>query len=135
MQTRNSIAKPLFAFRVGICRLSSGACVETIGTLRLHGNTASLDLISAVTYIRSVVSHTGGGNQGKIRLLPSRFNREQGQTGYGIDAQRTAVANYLDGGNWQLLGEFVEVESGRRNDAPNWTRLWRLAESTRRSSS
>jgi DNA invertase Pin-like site-specific DNA recombinase len=43
---------------------------------------------------------------------------KQGQTGYGIDAQRTAVANYLNGGDWQLLGEFVEVESGRRNDRP-----------------
>src|SRR5262249_17959041 len=25
---------------------------------------------------------------------------------------------YLDGGNWQLLGEYVEVESGKRNDRP-----------------
>jgi DNA invertase Pin-like site-specific DNA recombinase len=37
-----------------------------------------------------------------------------GQTGHGIDAQRAAVASYLNGGDWQLLGEFVEVESGKR---------------------
>jgi DNA invertase Pin-like site-specific DNA recombinase len=43
---------------------------------------------------------------------------KQGQTGYGIDAQRAAVASYLNGGDWQLLGEFVEVESGKRNDRP-----------------
>src|SRR6266516_3788877 len=42
----------------------------------------------------------------------------QGERGYGIEAQRKAVADYLDGGNWQLLGEFVEVESGKRNDRP-----------------
>jgi DNA invertase Pin-like site-specific DNA recombinase len=42
----------------------------------------------------------------------------QGERGYGIEAQRRAVADYLDGGNWQLLGEFVEVESGKRNDRP-----------------
>jgi DNA invertase Pin-like site-specific DNA recombinase len=42
----------------------------------------------------------------------------QGECGYGIDAQRKAVADYLDGGSWQLLGEYVEVESGKRNDRP-----------------
>ena len=42
----------------------------------------------------------------------------QGEHGYGIDAQRKAVADFLNGGSWQLLGEFVEVESGRRNDRP-----------------
>ena len=36
---------------------------------------------------------------------------KQGQTGYGIDAQRAAVDRYLNGGDWQLIGEFVEVES------------------------
>ena len=43
---------------------------------------------------------------------------KQGQTGYGIDAQRAAVASYLNGGDWQLIGEFVEVESGKRKDRP-----------------
>jgi DNA invertase Pin-like site-specific DNA recombinase len=42
----------------------------------------------------------------------------QGERGYGIDAQRKAVTDYLDGGNWQLIGEYVEVESGKRNDRP-----------------
>ena len=37
---------------------------------------------------------------------------KQGVSGYGIAAQRKAVKDYLDGGRWQLLGEFVEVESG-----------------------
>ena len=43
---------------------------------------------------------------------------KQGERGYGIGAQRKAVEDYLDGGNWQLLGEYVEVESGKRNDRP-----------------
>ena len=43
---------------------------------------------------------------------------KQGQTGYGIDAQRAAVASYLNGGDRQLIGEFVEVESGKRKDRP-----------------
>jgi DNA invertase Pin-like site-specific DNA recombinase len=43
---------------------------------------------------------------------------KQGEHGYGIDAQRKAVTDFLDGGKWQLLGECVEVESGKRNDRP-----------------
>jgi DNA invertase Pin-like site-specific DNA recombinase len=42
----------------------------------------------------------------------------QGERGYGLDAQRNAVAHYLNGGSWELVGEYVEVESGRRADRP-----------------
>ncbi len=42
----------------------------------------------------------------------------QGRSGLGLEAQRSAVADYLDGGNWTLLDTFTEVESGRRNDRP-----------------
>lgn len=42
----------------------------------------------------------------------------QGKSGLGLEAQRKAVADFLNGGSWELLGEFVEVESGKRNDRP-----------------
>src|ERR1700724_1148342 len=42
----------------------------------------------------------------------------QGKSGLGIDAQRSAVAAYLNGGDWQIVGEFTEIESGRRADRP-----------------
>lgn len=42
----------------------------------------------------------------------------QGKSGLGIEAQRAAVANYLNGGRWQIIAEFTEVESGRRADRP-----------------
>jgi DNA invertase Pin-like site-specific DNA recombinase len=42
----------------------------------------------------------------------------QGRSGLGLEAQRTAVANYLNGGDWRIVGEFTEVESGRRSDRP-----------------
>jgi DNA invertase Pin-like site-specific DNA recombinase len=41
---------------------------------------------------------------------------KQGQSGLGLDAQRHAVADYLNGGRWTLLREFTEVESGKRDD-------------------
>jgi DNA invertase Pin-like site-specific DNA recombinase len=43
---------------------------------------------------------------------------KQGRSGLGLEAQRKAVADYLNGGGWRLVGEFKEVESGRRNDRP-----------------
>src|SRR4051794_3633087 len=42
----------------------------------------------------------------------------QGRSGLGLDAQRSAVADYLNGGSWTLAAEFTEVESGRKNDRP-----------------
>jgi DNA invertase Pin-like site-specific DNA recombinase len=43
---------------------------------------------------------------------------KQGKSGLGIEAQRQAVANYLNGGNWHIVAEFTEVESGKRSDRP-----------------
>jgi DNA invertase Pin-like site-specific DNA recombinase len=42
----------------------------------------------------------------------------QGKSGLGLDAQREAVMNYLNGGRWSLIDEFTEVESGKRSDRP-----------------
>ena len=42
----------------------------------------------------------------------------QGQSGLGLDAQRTAVENFVRAGDWTAVGEFVETESGKRNDRP-----------------
>ena len=44
--------------------------------------------------------------------------QRQGKSGLGIEAQRAAVASYLNGGDWKLISEFVETESGRRDDRP-----------------
>lgn len=44
--------------------------------------------------------------------------QKQGCSGLGLEAQREAVAQYLNGGSWQLAAEFVEVESGRKSSRP-----------------
>jgi len=44
--------------------------------------------------------------------------QRQGKSGLGLEAQRAAVASYLNGGEWKLVAEFAEVESGRRPDRP-----------------
>ena len=43
---------------------------------------------------------------------------KQGQSGLGLEAQRQAVMNYLNGGPWKLVAEHTEVESGKRNARP-----------------
>jgi DNA invertase Pin-like site-specific DNA recombinase len=35
-----------------------------------------------------------------------------------LEAQRTSVSDFLNGGRWKLLKEFVEVESGKHADRP-----------------
>lgn len=42
----------------------------------------------------------------------------QGRSGLGLEAQRAAVTDFLNGGNWRLVSEVVEVESGKRKDRP-----------------
>jgi DNA invertase Pin-like site-specific DNA recombinase len=42
----------------------------------------------------------------------------QGRSGLGLEAQKRAVAEYLNGGDWKIVGEFTEVESGKRADRP-----------------
>lgn len=42
----------------------------------------------------------------------------QGRSGLGLEAQRQAVTDYLNGGRWKMVAEFTEIESGKRNDRP-----------------
>lgn len=53
--------------------------------------------------------------------------QEQERSGLGLDAQREAVAHYLNGGNWTLDAEFTEIESGKRNDRPKLAEAIKLA--------
>jgi len=41
---------------------------------------------------------------------------KQGINGLGMDAQKQAVKNYLNGGSGALVAEFAEVESGKKVD-------------------
>lgn len=47
---------------------------------------------------------------------------KQGASGLGLDAQRAAVKGYLNGGDWRIVGEFVEIESGKNSDRPELTK-------------
>lgn len=42
----------------------------------------------------------------------------QGESGLGLDAQRQVTSDFLHREGGKMLGEFTEVESGRRSDRP-----------------
>jgi hypothetical protein len=61
-------------------------------------------------FLDSASSHL----QSYLRVSTSR----QGRSGLGLQAQRKIVEDYLNGGHWKLVKEFVEVESGKKDDRP-----------------
>lgn len=42
---------------------------------------------------------------------------KQGQSGLGLEAQQAAVDAYLNGGAWEVVGRFIEVETGKGSNA------------------
>lgn len=43
---------------------------------------------------------------------------KQGRSGLGLEAQRASVRALCDARGWDIVAEFTEVESGKRNDRP-----------------
>ena len=54
--------------------------------------------------------------QGKFVSYLRVSTTRQGRSGLGLEAQRQAVSDHLNGGRWKLVAEFVEIESGRSNE-------------------
>ncbi|MBT3767217.1 MAG: recombinase family protein [Rhodospirillaceae bacterium] len=42
----------------------------------------------------------------------------QGKSGLGLEAQKETVNRYLESVRWNLVGEYVEVESGKKKNRP-----------------
>jgi DNA invertase Pin-like site-specific DNA recombinase len=57
-------------------------------------------------------------NSGKHVAYYRVSTARQGRSGLGLEAQKAAVTEFLNGGDWSIVGEFVEVESGKRADRP-----------------
>ncbi|MDN7669680.1 recombinase family protein [Burkholderia vietnamiensis] len=55
--------------------------------------------------------------QGRFVAYYRVSTARQGASGLGLDAQREAVARYLNGGEWELVGEFTETETGKGANA------------------
>ena len=51
--------------------------------------------------------------EGKFIAYYRVSTMRQGESGLGLEAQRHAVQTYLNGGQWELLAEYTEIESGK----------------------
>lgn len=69
---------------------------------------------------------TAGKFVSYIRVSTSK----QGRSGLGLEAQREAVSQFLNGGRWELLREFKEVERGGCNDRPELAKALNLCKLT-----
>jgi hypothetical protein len=65
-------------------------------------------------------------HHGKFVAYYRCSTERQGRSGLGLEAQQEAVRAYLNGGNWQLVAEVVEVESGKRSDRPKLAEALKL---------
>jgi DNA invertase Pin-like site-specific DNA recombinase len=54
----------------------------------------------------------------------------QGRSGLGLQAQQEAVATLCRQRGWEIIAEFTEVESGKRNDRPQLTAALKRAKVT-----
>lgn len=57
-------------------------------------------------------------NSGKFVCYYRVSTGRQGRSGLGLEAQREAVNAYLNGGDWSIVDEYTEVESGKNSDRP-----------------
>ena len=54
----------------------------------------------------------------------------QGRSGLGLDTQRLAVSQFCGGRGCEMVGEFVEVESGKLEARPELAKALHLAKVT-----
>jgi hypothetical protein len=65
-----------------------------------------------------VSGDTPGPNNGNFVAYYRVSTQRQGRSGLGLEAQQKAVRDHLNGGDWRIVAEFTEVESGTRPGRP-----------------
>ncbi|MGW8787130.1 recombinase family protein [Heyndrickxia sporothermodurans] len=64
--------------------------------------------------------------EGKFVSYLRVSTKQQGASGLGLEGQRKAVMDYLNGGHWSLISEVVEVESGKNSARPKLAEALKL---------
>ena len=63
--------------------------------------------------------------EGRFVIYYRVSTEKQGRSGLGLDAQKEVVMRYLNGGNHEVVGEYVEIESGGKSDRPELAKALR----------
>lgn len=66
-------------------------------------------------------------NKGKFVAYYRVSTTRQGESGLGLEAQKKTVMDYLNGGKWELIGEFTEVISGKKQNRPELNKALEVA--------
>ena len=68
------------------------------------------------------------GTQHVVTQMPTK---KQSDSGLGLKAQRSAVENFLNGGSWELMEEYLEIESGKKTNRAELNKALQHAKVTR----
>jgi hypothetical protein len=99
---------PPLPFKVGVT-VHSNAIAAAVSTTWLD---LGVSLATTVVVANGTTQMANGEHVAYYRVSTAK----QGKSGLGLEAQRSTVRGYLNGGSWDLIGEAVEVESGKRAD-------------------
>jgi DNA invertase Pin-like site-specific DNA recombinase len=78
-----------------------------------------LERASLLLYHSQMTSKATANSATKVVVSYIRVSTvSQNQSGLGLEAQQAAIAQYCRAGGYELLQEYREVESGKRNDRP-----------------
>jgi hypothetical protein len=91
------------------------------GTARTHGKATTIGVYCGKD--RNVMN---GAHTGKFVAYYRVSTQRQGRSGLGLEAQQTAVRDFLNGDDWRLVAEVTEVESGKRSDRPKLAEALKL---------
>jgi DNA invertase Pin-like site-specific DNA recombinase len=69
-------------------------------------------------------------NTGKWVAYYRVSTQKQGRSGLGLEAQKNAVKTFLNGGDWELISEYQEVETGKKDDRPELLKALHLCKVT-----
>ena len=75
-----------------------------------------------------------GRKQAKAKAFVAYYRvstERQGKSGLGLEGQRKAVLDFINGGRVNLIAEFTEVETGKRNDRPELDKAIKLCRKER----
>jgi hypothetical protein len=67
--------------------------------------------------MNATISTAAGGSWYSV-AMNARFRDNRSSLAITSLARRFLQADYLNGGRWELVQEFVEVESGKHNERP-----------------